>query len=421
MFKIKRIFESEISKAYYFGYFGMNQVSADDKLILAMRIENYDKYPKDDDKAEIGFFDITDSKKVFVKIGETNSYNWQQGAMLQFLGPDYKSKIIWNVFKDGKYQSCIYDLKSGNNTYRDAIYNIAYDGQSALTIDFERHTFCRRGYSYGNIVKIHKNKKIFSNDGIWLIDLKNNQKKQILFIEDLLKISPLSTMENSTHYVEHILFSPKADKFVFLHRWKHNNGIHSRLLISDKNGNDIRILCDSGRMSHFCWKDNRYLICYGGKKNKINKLRNRKFFLKFLFKPLLPIYKFFVKDSTKLSKMMTGDGYYLIDSENPDSMRLICNCVRSQDGHPVSIPNSNFLITDTYARSEIKLKPKLLIVNIVEDEFQVLDELESIKDFDESAFRCDLHPCLSVSGNIITIDTMDKKQRRIYAYKIERN
>ena len=68
MFKIKRIFESEISKAYYFGYFGMNQVSADDKLILAMRIENYDKYPKDDEKAEIGFFDITDSKKVFVKI-----------------------------------------------------------------------------------------------------------------------------------------------------------------------------------------------------------------------------------------------------------------------------------------------------------------------------------------------------------------
>ena len=101
-------------------------------------------------------------------------------------------------------------------------------------------------------------------------------------------------------------------------------------------------------------------------------------------------------------------------------MELICTCVRSEDGHPLSIPNSNYFITDTYGRSKFGLKPKLLLVNIDENEFQVIDELSSLDEFDETAFRCDLHPCLSFSGNILTIDTMDKNQRRIYAYKVDR-
>jgi hypothetical protein len=49
----------------------------------------------------------------------------------------------------------------------------------------------------------------------------------------------------------------------------------------------------------------------------------------------------------------------------------------------------------------------------------VVDELGSIDAHDETPTRCDLHPRLSPSGDIVSIDTMDGGLRRTYAYRLE--
>ncbi len=413
---LKKCFETPNNYSFFFGYFNTPQVSADDKKLLALKIERFDRVPEPNDIAEVGFFDLEKKDYKFNKVGETNSFNWQQGAQLQFLGPDFKEKIIWNFFDGKSYKSRIYDL--ANNSFYDvpAIYNPLPNGKFAITIDYERHYWYRRGYSYGNIINPLKREPISKNDAIWKIDLKNGKKTILITLENMINLKPISSMKNAIHYFEHITASPNSKEFAFLHRWKHENGIHSRLIVSDIYGKKIKIINDSGRMSHFCWSSSNQIIGYGGKSNTVTNFRKNKFLIKTIFKTFLPIYKKIIKDNTKFAKIITGDGYYTFNTYEPINQKIIFKELRNEDGHPTMNPDSDYFITDTYARSALNQKPKLYYINLKNNIATQIAELNSINNFDESPLRCDLHPRISKSGKILTIDTMDNQNRRIYAY-----
>lgn len=132
----ERIFKTPSDAAYFFDYFNMSQVSTDGKRILALRCERFDRVPDGVDIAEVGWFKISASRPVFHKIGETVAYNWQQGAMLQFLGPDFASRVIWNTFDGSDYVAEIFELETGTRRRVPAIYNAFPHGCSATTSDF---------------------------------------------------------------------------------------------------------------------------------------------------------------------------------------------------------------------------------------------------------------------------------------------
>lgn len=417
--KATRIFESPADAAYFFGYFDTPQVSGDGSKLLALRVQRFDRVPEPGEVAEVGWFELGDRERVFHKIGETTAFNWQQGAMLQFLGPDYNSRVIWNHFDGARFAARIHDLETGQGRDVPAIYNPFPDGRSAVTVDFERHAWCRRGYSYGNIMKPEKNAPVVPGDAISLVDLDTGAERPIITLEAMMALSPHSTMQGATHYLEHTTTNPSGSRFVFLHRWRHANGIHSRLLVALADGSDIRILNDSGRMSHFCWASDTTLLGYGGKANAVNSLRRNRALLKTVFKPLLPLYKRMVRDSSGLAKSLTGDAYYIFDIERPGQLRLVTPSMRAEDGHPIMLPGGGQYITDTYARADRGLTPKLFAVDLEQDSHVVLDDLGSIPGHDETPTRCDLHPRLSPGGDIVSIDTMDGGQRRTYAYRLE--
>ena len=419
-YRATRIFESPVDAAYFFGYFNTPQVSADGCRILAMRVGRFDRVPEPEDVAEVGWFEIGGETQEFHKIGETAAYNWQQGAMLQFLGPEYRNRAIWNHFDGQGYRARIFDLDTGVHHDVPAIYNPFPDGLSALTVDFERHAWCRRGYSYGNVMKAEKNLPMVPGDAIAKVDLETGESAPLVLLEDMMRLAPIGTMQGATHYLEHATVNPSGSHFVFLHRWRHANGIHSRLLSARADGSDVRIVNDSGRMSHFCWRSDTELLGYGGKANSINALRRNRALLKGLFQPLLPIYKKLVKDSSSIAKSLTGDAYYLFDIERAGQPRLVVPSMRAEDGHPAMLQGGRYFVTDTYARAAHGQRPKLLLVDLGADSAVVLDELDSIDAFDETPLRCDLHPRLSPGGDMVSIDTMDGGQRRIYAYRLER-
>ena len=414
-----RVFESPSDQAYYFGYFNTPQVSGDGKKILALRVKRFDRVPESGDVAEVGWFEIGAKNAVFQKVGETSAYNWQQGAMLQFLGPDFSKRIIWNYFSGEEYRACIHDLETGNEHNVPAVYNVFSDGENATSIDFERHAWCRRGYSYGNVMNQAKSTPIVAGDAIFKIDLNTGEKVPIILLDAMMQIRPLSTMHGATHYLEHMTSNPSGSHFAFLHRWRHENGIHSRFLVARADGSDVKILNDSGRMSHFCWRDETQILGYGGKSNSINRLRRRRALIKTIFKPLLPLYKRLVRDSSKLAKSLTGDAYYIFDIDLPGELQLVASSMRAEDGHPSMLPGGKLFVTDTYARTAHGQKPKLFIVDMFRDTYHIVDELSSIEKYDETPMRCDLHPRVSPSGDIISIDTMDGNQRRVYAYRLQ--
>jgi len=421
--KVKRIFETPSDKNFFFGYFNTHQISSDDTSLIALKCKNIDRVPNPDDGdfAEIGLFSLKDNIKEFKKFGLTHSFNWQQGCLAQFIGPDFSNKIIFNDFDEelNQYISKIYDIsKETTEVLPFPIYAVFPCGTKALSIDFERHFWCRRGYSYGNIKNNKKNMKVVPDDGIWVSDFKSKTKKLLISLEMLLEESPISNMINATHYLEHMTISPCGSRFVFLHRWKlEEGGIHSRFYSYDMRTEKYHILNDSGRMSHFCWQDNNQIIGYGGIQNKFNKLRKNKTFVKRFFKPIMPIYKFFVKDSSVISKKLTGDSYININVNSKKIKKIALDLI-TEDGHPSINPGSHVFITDTYARLDINQKPKLIAYDLNLKKSFCIDELGSIKEFDESPIRCDLHPRVSFSGKLLSIDTMDKGYRGIYVYEM---
>ena len=111
----ERIFHSPESSHYFFGYFGTPQVSADESKILALKCGFIDRMPGADDTAEVGWFDLNNPECGFCRIGTTNAFNWQQGCMLQFLGPDFASRAIYNRFDGKRFVSQIFDLGTGES------------------------------------------------------------------------------------------------------------------------------------------------------------------------------------------------------------------------------------------------------------------------------------------------------------------
>ena len=105
------------------------------------------------------------------------------------------------------------------------------------------------------VFTIKKKKKIVENDGIYLLDVHNKQIKRIINILDVVNNKPLSNMQCGVHYLEHIMISPNNQRFVFVHRWKTDDGgIYSRLYTANIDGSDLYLLNDSGRISHFVGK-----------------------------------------------------------------------------------------------------------------------------------------------------------------------
>ncbi len=302
------------------------------------------------------------------------------------------------------------------------IYDVNSEGTKAICIDFERHYFCRRGYSYAGIENLDKNKKVVKDDGIWLLSIKEKTTKKLINILDLINFKPLSNMNDATHYIEHLMFRPDGKRFCFVHRWKmKEGGIYTRFFTANQDGGDLRLLLDTGRMSHFCWRNNEEILGYGGVQTPLNKLRKNKNFVKLIFKPLLPIYHFLFKDNSLVSKIATGDSYILL-KDKTNEIKKVASELKYEDGHPSFLPNNkNVFVTDIYPKKINNHIAKLMTYNLKTNLLTTIDKLKSNCIYNETPIRCDLHPKISFDGNYVAIDILQNETRSTYLYEISYN
>ena len=173
---ITRLSPDTNSKEYFFGYYDKSPWDVTDRYVLCMRADDTwsDVSPKK--SADILLIDTSRSEKDpsrVKKIAETRAWNVQQSCMLQWLGPDFKNRIIYNDFRDGKYCSVIKDLQ--NNTERilqKPVYTVSADGKTALTLDFSRLYNLRPGYGYYNMPESTKDVPLPDTTAIWKIDIE---------------------------------------------------------------------------------------------------------------------------------------------------------------------------------------------------------------------------------------------------------
>jgi hypothetical protein len=415
-----RVFETPPDGHYFFGYYDKSPLDAGGTRLLAQRAAFINRMPKTGESIEVGFFDFP-SGAIFKPLAETSAWNWEQGSMLQWLGPEFGRRILYNDIRDGYYRAVVRDLETGSEqVFSMAAYTVSSDGKWGLCVDYDRLYWYRPGYNYQGPPRPEKRKPYDPTDGIWRMSLDDGALQKIISIEDVVALGPVSSMKGATHYLEHLMINPANSRFAFLHRWLNvDGGIVARLITADPDGGNLFVLNDSGRMSHFCWRDDETVFGFGGTSTAFNKLRRQKAIAKHFIKPLLPLYHRFFPAGGAVSRQVTGDCYQVLKDRNQSNDRIE-RSILPDDGHPTFRPGSrSTIINDTYPNNSGDCRLYLFDVNRRE----ILAETTVASDprVRATGYRCDLHPKWSFDGCYVAIDTISIRGRGIHVYAIEEN
>ena len=363
---------------YFFGYYDKSPWNANESKMIFLRAKQTYKNVAPKESADIILHDC--KKNINEVIGKTNSWNVQQGCMLQWIGPKYDKQIIYNDFRQGKFCAICYDIisKKEIKEYSMPIYSVSSDGKFALTLDFSRLHKLRPGYGYSNLEKKQQIvEKCPKEACIWKIDLYSGECVPILKYEELKNFEHNETMDNAIHKVNHIMISPDNERFMVLHRWIKGKKKYTRLLTIDIDGRNIYNLLDDGMISHCCWKDPEYILAWAHKETE-------------------GTHYYLLKDKTKEYEIKWKE-------------KLI------SDGHPSYSLDKRFVVTDTYPnRSRIS---NIYLINTKDDEVKSIVQVFSPFRYDNEV-RCDLHPRWDKVGQKICFDATFSGKREIYIVKV---
>ena len=102
------IFQTHSPGHHFFGYYDKSPIDARGERLLSQAANfDYKRMPRADDVIDIGYWNLQTGD--YTRLAETRAYNWQQGSQLQWLGPDFDRKIIFNDRNESGLVSRIVD------------------------------------------------------------------------------------------------------------------------------------------------------------------------------------------------------------------------------------------------------------------------------------------------------------------------
>ena len=382
---IVRVSPDDSEHEYFFGYYDKSPWDITDRYMLCLKANNTwsDVSPKE--KADILLIDTEkkeDDPKRIKKLGETNAWNVQQSCMLQWMGPDYSSRILYNDFRNGAYCSVILTLSTMEEKIIPApVYSVSSDGKFALTLDFSRLYELRPGYGYYNLPEKTKGIALPETTAIWKVDLETGNVVELLKYTDFASFQPREEMKEAgaVHKVNHIMISPGNKRFMVLYRWFIGQRKYTRLITCNVDGTDMYLLSDDDMVSHCFWKDENYILGFENKK-------------------------------------ISGIGYYLMKDKSDEYEHLWTDI--SSDGHPSYSPDKKMVVTDSYPNRARMASLKIMDGKRNEDVKILVRVLVPFK-YDNDT-RCDLHPRWSRNGKYIAFDSVFEKHRGLYIVEVDK-
>ena len=361
---------------YFFGYYDKSPWDISGRYLLCLKAKNTWKEVSPLSPVELLLFDTSGTNKVR-KIGESHAWNVQQGCMLQWLGPDYKERVIYNDFREGNFCAVILNIRTNEERIiRRPVYSVSADGKTALSLDFTRLHRLRPGYGYANKQEVTMNEKLPHETCIWRIELESGKIEPLLQYTDFTRFEPRKEMEGAEHKVNHLMLSPNGKRFMVLHRWFNGHRKYSRLLTCNTDGSGLYNLSDDDMVSHCCWKTDNEILAFENKRG-------------------------------------SGPGYYLMKDRTQEYMRYWPEI--SFDGHPSYSPDKKRIVTDIYPDSR-----RMAEIRIMEGEqIQVIARVFAPFRYDNDT-RCDLHPRWSRDGKKICFDSVFEGHRGLYVIDLKK-
>lgn len=363
---------------HWFGYYDKFQFDPADRYVLGMEVTFEHRSPRPEDRIVLGLIDLAADDR-WTPFAETSAWCWQQGCMLQWR-PGSDREVVFNDREGDHYVCRIQDVKSGRvKTIGFPIYALTPDGQTAVSTDFRRLSWLRPGYGYNGIPDPYAEQPAPEESGIWRVDLNSGRVELIISIAQVAAIPwRYGRLDKSFHWFNHLLVNPAGSRFVFLHRWKEPaaKSWQTRMLSANLDGSDMRVVIDSGFVSHFVWQDAHHVLAY--------------------------------------SKQRPDGGWgFFLWEDRPGGMasQLGAGIMGPGDGHCNYLPGNEWIVCDTYPDSE--RKQHVYLYHVPSNRRVELAALPAPHEY-TGEWRCDTHPRVSRSGRYITVDSPHENGRQIY-------
>ena len=380
---VVRMSPADKEHEYFFGYYDKSPWDATGRYMICMRAKDTWSDPDPLDTADIMLIDTEDSNWVR-KVATTHTWNVQQGCMAQWLGPDFKSRILYNDMRDGKYCSVVLDIDTGEERVLPMpAYTVSADGKTALSLDFSRLHSLRLGYGYAALPEETKDVTLPDTTAVWKMDIETGEVTELLKYTDFANFQPRPEMQEvgSVHKVNHLMLSPNGKRFMVLYRWLCGQRKYTRLITCNVDGTDMYVLSDDDMVSHCYWKNDEEIIAFERKKE-------------------------------------FGPGYYLMKDKTQEWKHLWTQL--SNDGHPSYCPVDNHLVvTDSYPNRARVADIKLLRDDDIDaKQMKVIARVFAPFKYDNDT-RCDLHPRWSKDGKKVCFDSVFEGHRGLYIVNID--
>jgi len=356
---------------YFFGYYDKSPWDANDHYMIAMRVKDATESPAPKQTGMVVLLDTHNNNKE-IEIGKTDAWNSQQGCMAQWLGPDFRTRIIYNDFRDGDFVSVIYnvELMREERVFIKAVYDVAKNGKFALTLNFPRLHRIRPGYGYSNIPDSTEGVPVPNETTMWKIDLETGKVTDLFNFKDFFSFETREEMKSAEHRVNHIMINPSGARAMVLHRWILNGENFTRLITFDCNGTELFNLLDDDFVSHCYWKNDEEIITFA----KVNGI---------------------------------GKAYFMLKDLTHEYEHIWPEL--ETDGHMSYSFDSTKIVTDTY---HDRKRIASLFVN-TEKEITRIGRVYAPFKYDNDV-RNDLHPRWNYKGDKICIDSVHEGKRGIY-------
>ena len=384
---IVRVSPNDPNHEYFFGYYDKSPWDASMRYMICMRAKDTWSNPDPIGKADICLLNLnfdSNNERYCKRIATTHTWNVQQGCMAQWLGPDFKSHILYNDMRDGKYCSVILNI----DTMEERVlpmpcYTVSVDGKTALSLDFSRLHSLRLGYGYAELPEVTKGVALPDTIAIWKMDIETGEVTELLKYTDFanFQLRPEMLEKGSVHKVNHLMLSPNGKRFMVLYRWFCGQRKYTRLVTCNVDGTGMYVLSDDDMVSHCYWKNDEEIIAFERKKE-------------------------------------WGPGYYLMKDKTQEWQHLWGQL--SNDGHPSYCPtDSSLVVTDSYPNRARVADIKLLRDTDSEaKDMKVIARVFAPFKYDNDT-RCDLHPRWRQDGKAVCFDSIFEGHRGLYIVNLD--
>lgn len=368
---------------YFFGYYDLPAMRG--ALHLAHKAPFADRLQKKGDRALVGVID-TDSGK-FEELDETEAWNFQQGAMLQW-NPAESDEIIYNCVADGEYRGAVMNIKTGKKRFLDMpVANVSPKGDYALSVNFSRIYDFRPGYGYASFADRFYYKNHPEDDGIFLTDIKTGKSKMIISLDELWNFAGSHFNGNDQKItINHITFNTDGSRFLCLVRnfVKPGEQLITATVTANADGSDMFLLSDFAIQSHYNWRDRENVIFYASGK--------------------------------ELSCSRGWANNYILRDKS-HSGEPVADYFFVGDNHMSYSPDRALLLADTYPDGN-----RMQALRIYDFAKDMLINIGKFYSLPRSVIdiRCDLHPRWDNEGKRISFDSTHEGIRGIYMTDIDK-